>query len=107
MSVNSFQKVLCEKRLFIADSCVFGNINCGGPPQALQWPQVVLQEVELHVPQSELLLASILSPTFPPKMDMSLCVFFDLQDGHETLPASPMDMNKTSKTFLHLSHLYS
>jgi hypothetical protein len=67
---------------------------------------VVLQDVELHVPQSELLARGV-SPTFPPKMDINFCVFFDLQEGQATLRISPMDMNKTSKTSLHLSHLYS
>jgi hypothetical protein len=68
-------------------------------------PHEVLQEVAEH--EEQLVSPAEVFPTFPPKTDIILSVFFDLHEGHETSIFSLLDLNKTSKRLLHFSHLNS
>jgi len=76
------------------------------PAAGSQCPQAELQEVEAqeeHEDDDVLLIF----PPFPPKTDISLSVFFDLQTGQDTANFSWMDLNKTSNILLHFLHLNS
>jgi hypothetical protein len=77
----------------------------------LQWQPATFDQREPHEPQDvaaqDEQLAEEVLPIFPPNMDISFSVFFDLHAGQDTVRFSLLDLNNISKIVLHFLHLNS